>query len=109
MDQDGGKQVDPVNFTHATESMRTKILAYVSQLVKLRTSHPALGVNDTQFLQVDLNEGKRVFVWQRGSAADPVIVVANFSAWGTVNPFEPGQSMLFQTGLQRQLGASGVE
>jgi pullulanase len=57
--------------------------------VKLRTSHPALGVNDTEFLHVDLNEGKRVFAWQRGNAENPVMVVANFSAWGTADPFAP--------------------
>jgi pullulanase len=90
VDQNGGKQVDPVNFSRATEPMRARILAYVSQLVKLRTSHPALGVNDTEFLHVDLNEGKRVFAWQRGSAENPVMVVANFSAWGTADPFAPG-------------------
>lgn len=50
-------------FTRATEPMRGRILVCVSQLVKLRTSHPALGENDTEFLQVDLNEGKRVFTW----------------------------------------------
>ena len=90
VDQNGGKQVDPVNFARATEPKRARILAYVSKMVKLRTSHPALGVNDTEFLQVDLNEGKRVFSWQRGNVENPVIVVANFSAWGTTNPLEPG-------------------
>ncbi len=94
VDQQGGKQVDPVNFKRATEPMRARILAYVSQLIKLRTAHPALAVNDTQFLQVDLNDGKRVFAWQRGSSDNPVIVVANFSAWGTANPFAPGAQYL---------------
>ncbi len=90
VNQDGGKQVDPVNFSRATEPERADLLAYVSRLVKLRASHPALGRNDTRFLQVDLAEGKRVFAWLRGDAADPVIVVANFSAWGTADPFGPG-------------------
>lgn len=90
VDQDGGKQVDPVNFGRATEPMRARILAYVSTLVKLRTTHPALAVNDTQFVHIDLNDGKRVFVWQRGSAENPLVVVANFSSWGTANPWQPG-------------------
>jgi pullulanase/glycogen debranching enzyme len=90
VDQDGGKQVDPVNFARATEPMRARILAYVSRLVKLRTTHPALGMNDTAFLQVDLNDGKRVFVWQRGRADNPVVVIANFSAWETANPLGSG-------------------
>jgi pullulanase len=56
---------------------------YVSQLVKLRTSHPALSVNDTDFIHVDFTEGKRVMVWKRGSSDNPVVVVANFSDFTT--------------------------
>jgi pullulanase len=83
--QAGGKQVDPVNYarlegTDPTAQMRQRILAYVSRLVKLRTVHPALSVNDTNFFHVDFNDGKRVLVWQRGDATtDPVVVLANFS------------------------------
>jgi len=90
VDQDGGKQVDPVNYSRATEPARADVLAYVSRLVKLRSSHPALGMNDTAFLQTDLADGKRVIAWQRGDAANPVIVVANFSDWGTADPLAPG-------------------
>jgi pullulanase len=89
VDQSGGKQVDPVNYSLTTQPDRADLLVYVSRLVKLRTSHPALGANDTQFLQVDQNDGKRVFAWMRGPAVDPVITVANFSAWGTSDPFNP--------------------
>jgi hypothetical protein len=33
---------------------------------------------------VDFNDGKRVMAWQRGVAGqDPVVVVANFSDWGS--------------------------
>ena len=83
--QDGGKQVDPVNYgrlqgTDDTAQMRQRILAYVSKLVKLRTSSPALGVNDNDFIQVDFNDNKRVLVWTRGELGmDPVVVLANFS------------------------------
>jgi pullulanase len=83
--QADGKQVDPVNYarlegTDPTTQMRQRILAYVSRLVKLRTAHPALGVNDTNFFHIDFNDGKRVLVWQRGDAeTDPVVVLANFS------------------------------
>lgn len=90
VDQQGGKQVDPVHFARAAEPFRARVLAYVSRLVQLRTSHPALGLNDTAFLQVDLNDGKRVFAWMRGTPDDPVVVVANFSAWGTADPFGAG-------------------
>lgn len=86
VDQDGGKQVDPVNFSRASQPDRANLLAYVSRLVNLRTTHASLGLNETRYLHVDLTEGKRVLVWLRGNEADPVIVVANFSAWGTADP-----------------------
>ena len=56
---------------------------YVARLVKFRTKSAALAVNDTDFIHVDFNDGKRVLVWQRGSGDDIVVVVANFSDWGT--------------------------
>ena len=90
VDQDGGKQVDPVNFSRSAEPERADLLAHVSRLVRLRTTHAALGLNDTRFLQADLADGKRVFAWMRGNELDPVVVVANFSEWGTANPFSPG-------------------
>jgi pullulanase len=83
--QNGGKQVDPVNYgrlegSDDTAQMRQRILAYISRLVKLRTSSPALGVNDNKFIQVDFSDNKRVLVWTRGTAGmDPVVVLANFS------------------------------
>ncbi|MBV9826061.1 MAG: alpha amylase [Alphaproteobacteria bacterium] len=91
VDQHGGKQVDPVDYSRATnDATRTDLLKVVSRLVKLRTSHPALAVNDTQFIHIDLTPGRRVFAWTRGDPADPVVVVANFSAWGTEAPLRPG-------------------
>ena len=89
--QDGGKQVDPVNYGRLEGGddpapMRRRILAYVSSLVKFRTSSPALGVNDTEFLHVDFNDGKRVIVWVRGAGGmDPVVVLANFSDFVSVD------------------------
>jgi pullulanase len=99
--QRGGKQVDPVNFGRLTAGppdprdtdpkhnepdqyygpMRRRIHAYVKTLIPLRTSAPALAVNDTDFIWTDFGEGKRVIVWRRGGAmaAVPVIVLANFS------------------------------
>lgn len=83
--QNGGKQVDPVNYgrlegTDPTAQMRQRILAYVSRLVKFRTSSPALGLNDNNFIHVDFNDNKRVLAWTRGAAGmDPVVVLANFS------------------------------
>jgi glycosidase len=82
--QDGGKQVDPVDFSRLQDDWRQRILAYVSKLVKARTSLPALSVNDPNFIHTDFNDGKRVLVWQRGNNQQPpVIVVANFSDFGS--------------------------
>ena len=82
----GGKEVDPVDFSRLQEPLRRGIFDYVARLVHLRTSHPALGVNDTDFLHADFNDNKRVVVWRRGMAGqDPVIVVANFSDYETPN------------------------
>jgi len=82
----GGKEVDPVDFSRLQEPLRHGIFDYVARLVHLRTSHPALGVNDTDFLHVDFNDNKRVVVWSRGTAGqDPVTVVANFSDYETPN------------------------
>jgi pullulanase len=82
----GGKELDPVDFSRLQEPVRHSIFEYVSRLVHLRTSHPALGVNDTDFIHVDFNDNKRVLVWKRGMAGqDPLVVVANFSDYATPN------------------------
>jgi hypothetical protein len=49
-------------------------------------------VNDTTFIHADFHDGKRVLVWQRGqeSSGQLAVVVANFSDFGTPNPFAPG-------------------
>jgi pullulanase len=84
--ENGGKQVDPVDFSRLQDPMRQSIFDYVSRLVHLRTDQPALGVNDTDFIQVDFNDNKRVLAWKRGMAGqDPVVVVANFSDYATPN------------------------
>lgn len=92
VNQNGGKQVDPVNFSRLTSTdkddvfapMRRRIIAYVSRMVKVRTSTPALGVNDVDFIHMDFDAGKRVMVWKRGGIGnDPVIVVANFSEFAS--------------------------
>lgn len=77
--QDGGKQVDPVNYSRLQDEWRKDIFNYVSRLVKLRTSSNALSVNDVNFIHTDFNNGKKVLVWQRGTGTDLVVVVANFS------------------------------
>jgi 1,4-alpha-glucan branching enzyme len=85
------KQTDPVNFRRMEEQWRRRIFDYVARLVKLRTSSAALSINDTQFLHFDFTPGRRVIAWQRGAAAsgEVVVVVANFSGWGTDNPESP--------------------
>lgn len=78
------KQVDPVNYSRIKDDWRQRIFHYVARLIRFRKSSDALAVNDTQFIHVDFNEGKRVIVWQRGNKADRlVVVVANFSDYGT--------------------------
>jgi pullulanase len=95
--QSGGKQIDPVNFSRLTdrsdpdEPMRRRIFNYVARLVKFRTRHDALAVDDTDFIHVDFTAGKRVLVWKRGGPRDdPVVVVANFSDFVTANVSSPG-------------------
>jgi glycosidase len=79
------KQRDAVNFQRAEDDWRKRIFEYVSRLVRLRTSYAALAVNDTDFIHIDFNDGKRVLAWKRGKEGSDklVVVVANFSAWGT--------------------------
>jgi pullulanase len=98
--QRGGKQIEPVHFGRllATPTdprdqnartgnpdgyfalMRREVFEHVKRLIRLRTSAPALAVNDTDFIWSDFGAGKRVIVWRRGGAdAAPVIVLANFS------------------------------
>lgn len=83
------KQRDSVNFDRLEQPFRRRVFDYVSRLVKLRTSHAALAVNDTNFIHVDFAEGKRVLVWTRGDVGDPVVVVANFSDFGTPDADRP--------------------
>jgi len=87
--QSEGKQVDPVNFARLGEDWRTRIKNYVARLVKLRTSYSALSTIDTDFIHVDFNDGKRVLAWRRGRAGsdEQVVVLANFSDFGTPDPF----------------------
>lgn len=92
--QGGGKQVDPVNFSRlegANNQWRRDLVKYVSRLIKFRTRSDALAANETKFIHVDFSVGKRVLVWQRGREGldAPVVVVANFSDFGT-NTSNPG-------------------
>ncbi|HVY36629.1 MAG TPA: alpha-amylase family glycosyl hydrolase [Polyangia bacterium] len=82
---DTNKEIDPINFELKNDPWRAALFAYVSRLVALRTSAGALAVDDVDFLHVDFTEGKRVLVWRRGRPGvdDPVVVIANFSDWGS--------------------------
>jgi 1,4-alpha-glucan branching enzyme len=86
----GGKQVDPVNFSRFDDADRRDLFEYVRRLVHLRTSHRALSVNETTFIHVDFTDRKRVLVWKRGGDDDPIIVVANFSDFTTPHALSPG-------------------
>jgi glycosidase len=89
---DTNKQLDPVNFERLDgDPTRQEIFRHVSRLVRLRTHADALSVNDTSFIHADFDDGKRVLAWRRGRPGvdEPVVVVANFSDWGTENPESP--------------------
>jgi len=79
------KQMDPVNYDLlSTDPWRKEIFDFVSKLVKFRTATDALSVDDTAFIHADFDMGKRVMAWKRGGPGqDPVVVVANFSDWGS--------------------------
>jgi 1,4-alpha-glucan branching enzyme len=86
---DSGKQIDPVDFARLADVWRQDVLNCVKNLIQIRKTHPALGVNDTKWLHQDPTPGRQIYVWQRGSDDNPVIVVANFSEFGTSDPFNP--------------------
>jgi 1,4-alpha-glucan branching enzyme len=79
------KQIDPVNYERMNEPWRRDIFNYVARLIHWRKISRPLLLNDTQFIHVDFNQGKRVVVWQRGSGDHLIIVVANFSDYGSPN------------------------
>jgi pullulanase len=85
------KQVDPVNFDRIKEGWRRRVFDCVSRMVYLRTTADALSVNETEFIHRDFTSGRRVLAWRRGRPGidDPVVVVANFSDWGTDEPQSP--------------------
>jgi 1,4-alpha-glucan branching enzyme len=82
---DYDKQVDPINYDFASsDPWRADLVSYVANLIKFRTTCPSFGVNDTNFIHADFADQKRVVAWQRGGIGnDPVVVVANFSDWGS--------------------------
>ena len=82
------KQRDAVNFERLDEPFRRRIVEYVARLVKFRASSDALAVNDTDFIHVDFNDGKRVICWRRGQSGSDqqVVVVANFSDFKSMGP-----------------------
>jgi 1,4-alpha-glucan branching enzyme len=86
---DSGKQMDPVDFTRLADAWRQDVLSCVKNLIQMRKTHPALGVNDTKWLHHDPTPGREIYAWQRGSDDNPVVVVANFSDFGTADPFNP--------------------
>lgn len=90
--QQSGKQIDPVNLSRLGDEWRRRIKEYVARLIKFRTGSEALAIDDTDFIHVDFNDSKRVMVWCRGRPDSDaiVVVVANCSDIGTVEPFSAG-------------------
>ena len=81
--------MDPVNYSRFDEPDRCAVFDHVARLVHLRTSHPVLAVDSTDFFHVDFDAGKRVVGWRRGPENDPIVVVANFSDFTTPNALDP--------------------
>jgi pullulanase len=114
VNQNGGKQIDSVNFSRFTASerddpnapMRRRIFEYVRALIHFRTTSDALSVNDTSFIWTDFGDGKRVLVWQRGGVGEaPVIVVANFSDFASA----PGTDYVIRTWPPTPAGKQWVD
>jgi 1,4-alpha-glucan branching enzyme len=105
----GGKQVDPVNYSRFDDPDRREVFEYVKRLVHLRTSHPALSVNDTDFIHVDFDAGKRVLAWKRGSDGDPVVVIANFSDFTTPNAMAPSSEYFVRNWPATPAGQHWIE
>ncbi len=82
------KQLDPVNYARKRDPWRSRLFDYVARLVRLRKRAAALGVNDTEFIHMDFEEGRRIVAWVRGKPGmqDLVVVVANFSGCYTPGP-----------------------
>jgi pullulanase len=104
------KQSDPINYDLVTtDPWRASVFQYVANLVKFRTAAPALSVNDTNFIHVDFNDGKRVLAWQRGAPGQtPVVVVANFSGWGS-DVSEPNAEYVVNNWPQVPAGSTWIE
>ncbi len=116
---DRNKQIDPINFSRKSDPWRKELFDYVSRLVKFRTSNASLAVNDTDFIHLDFDQGKRILVWKRGGTNNnpPVIVVANFSDWGSDPkgeyripkwPFELGNNNWVEIGQNRPVDPNWV-
>lgn len=86
---DHGKLIDPVNYRRLQDPWRERIFKHVSRLVRLRTSSPALAGSQVEFIHSDLEDGRRVMAWVRGTSPNLVVVVANFSDWGTPHAHLP--------------------
>lgn len=92
------KETDPVNFARLADPWRKRVFDYVARLVRFREENDALSVNDTDFIHIDQTPGRAVFVWVRGGPAQhPVVVVANFSDWGTEDPTSPNAEYVIPT------------
>jgi len=79
------KQIDPVDYSRVRDPWRANVFTYTANLIDFRKRSPALGVNDTVFIHLDFEEGRRILAWVRGDSSkhDPVVVVANFSDHST--------------------------
>lgn len=91
------KPVDPPNYSRWDDPWRDRVFDYVGRLVRFRVESDALATNDTEFIHADFADEKRVFAWKRGSGEQIVIIVANFSDYGTPDPESPDAEYVVPT------------
>jgi len=106
--QDGGKQVDPVNFTRLLDPARKAIFDVVARLVKFRSSHPALAVNDNR---IPAHRFPRRQAWCSSGSA--VGLTATPSSWWPTSPISRARGVSMAsigcpTGRQRRPIAAGA-
>lgn len=93
------KQEDPVQWLRAQLPANSELQTHIGELIRLRTTHPALGRNEITFFyfhpQFDDDNAARVFAYCRTAGLAPgsagqVIVVANMGATAYASYDIPG-------------------
>jgi hypothetical protein len=94
----GGKQVDPVNYSRFDEPDRKDLSNFVAKLIKLRTSHPSLAADEVFFFHID---SKRASGCWSGAEARPATPLSSWPTSRTIQRQKPshrGQNTSCTTG-----------